>query len=459
MRSAALLALVVVLTGCAGPVSNTRPEVTLPAQYGAAPEATRVAIGADWWTLYNDAALNALVDAALARNTDLLLAISRVDETAALVGQARAAQWPELDLNGSATRSRTSTLNNQPIPQPVSSSFRLALATSFEIDLWGRLRNASAAAQQQLLAAQYARDTVKLALAASTAQAYFALHALDAQLAVNGAALRSRGESLGLVERRANGGLASPLEVAQARSALAAIAAQRPDLQRQRSQLENQLGLLIGQPGRTVAVDTALPIALVAPPGLPSELLDRRPDIAQAEALLRASRAQVEVVRAAMFPTISLTGLFGGQSADLGDLFKSGARIWSIGPSLLFPLVDGGRNAARTDQAKAQAEAAAISYQKAVQTAFRETADALVGTEQGARQELEVEKQLAAAREALRIASRRYEAGYSGYLDVLDAQRNAQDAELALVRSRQARLDASVSLIKALGGGWVAQAR
>ena len=257
-----------------------------------------------------------------------------------------------------------------------------------------------------------------------------------------------------LVDKRAAAGLASPLEAAQARAALAAVAAQRPELQRQRSLLENQLGVLTGEAGRKLAVSNKLPAPAVPPAGLPSALLERRPDIQQAQALLRAARAQVEVARAALWPTLSLTGSFGGQSAELIDLFKSGARVWSIGPSLLLPLIDGGRNAARSDQARAQAEQAASTYQKAVQTAFREVADALAGNEQGAAQEAEVDKQRAAAVEAQRIATRRYEAGYSGYLEVLDAQRNVQDADLALLRTRAQRLDASVALIKALGGGW-----
>jgi outer membrane protein, multidrug efflux system len=190
------------------------------------------------------------------------------------------------------------------------------------------------------------------------------------------------------------------------------------------------------------------------PPGLPAQLLERRPDVRQAEAQLAAAQIQVEVARAAIWPTLSLTGSLGGQSAQLSDLLKSGAQIWSFGPAALLTLFDGGRNAARTDQARAQAEQAAIGYRAAALAAFRETADALVSVEQGALQEAEVEVQRAEAVEALRIANRRYEAGYSGFLDVLEAQRGVQDAELAMVRVRQIRLDASVALIKALGGGW-----
>ena len=465
----ATLAALGVLGACAtveAPAS--RPQLELPAQFSQPAQSsaqpatpTESKIGRDWWALYGDAGLTTLVDAALQNNTDLRLAVARVDETAALLGLARAAQWPSVELNASVTRSRVSTLNGQPVgPSGAeSTTHRAAVSTAFEIDLWGRLRSASASAQQQMLAAVYARDTVQLALAASTVQTYFGLRSLDAQLAVNATQLRSRADSLRLVERRAAGGVASALDAALARTALSAVRAQKPELQRQRGMLENQLGQLTGRPGLALTASTAaLNLPATPPPGLPAQLLERRPDVRQAEAQLSAAQIQVDVVRKAIWPTISLTGSFGSQSAALADLLKSGAQIWSFGPSLLLNLFDAGRNEARTDQARAQAEQAAIGYQKAALAAFRETADGLVNTEQNALQEAEVEVQRTEAVEALRIANRRYEAGYSGFLDVLEAQRSVQDAELALVRVRQARLEASVGLIKALGGGWVAAA-
>ena len=463
MATSALVAL----GGCTthSPPATPRPQVQLPALFsqqaaqgsGPSAAAAEAKIGGDWWVLYGDASLSALVGATLQNNTDLALAVARVDETAALLGLARATQWPSVDLNAAVTRSRISALNGQPVAPSgaESTTHRVTLATSFEIDLWGRLRNASAAAQQQMLAAVYARDTVRIALAASAVQSYFGVRSLDAQLAVNAAQLRSRADSLRLVERLAAGGVASALDAALARTALAAARAQTPELRRQRGLLENQLGQLTGQPGLALAASTAqLNLPATPPPGLPSQLLERRPDVRQAEAQLGAAQIQVDVVRKAIWPTISLTGSFGSQSAALADLLRSGAQIWSVGPQLLLSLFDAGRNEARTDQARAQAEQAAVGYRKAALAAFRETADALVGAEQYALQETEIEVQRVEAVEALRIANRRYEAGYSGFLDVLEAQRSVQDAELALVRVRQARLEASVALIKALGGGW-----
>ena len=457
-------AAICVLGGCANEPRISRPEVVLPAQFtpasaaAAAPADATLGSG-DWWALYGDGTLNEIVSAALRNNTDLRIAVARVDETVAVLGLTRAAQWPSVDLGASATRSRISTLNGQPAPPggPESTTHRVALATAFEVDLWGRLRNASAGAQQQLLAATYARDTVQLALTASATQTYFGLRSLDAQLAVNEAQIRSRVDTLRLVERRAAGGVASALDAALARTALAATRSQRPELQRQRALLEHQLAQLTGQPGMAFAAATQpLNIPPGLPAGLPAQLLERRPDVRQAEVQLAAAQIQVEVNRAAIWPTITLTGSLGSQSESLTDLLKTGAQIWSIGPAMLVSLFDAGRSAARTEQARALAEQAAIGYQRAALNAFRETSDALVGIEQAALQEVEVDVQRREANDAQRIANRRFEAGYSGFLDVLEAQRGVQDAELAWVRVRQARLDASVALIKALGGGWAA---
>jgi multidrug efflux system outer membrane protein len=288
-------------------------------------------------------------------------------------------------------------------------------------------------------------------------QAWTALRALDAQGAAVAAQLQLRRDSLGLVRRRVAGGVAAGLEQAQAEGAVAALAAQGLELSRQRALLAHQIGQLAGQPGLEIPVDARpLPQPPTAPPGLPSELLQRRPDLQQAEAAMRASFAQFDVVRKSAWPTLALTGSLGAQSAELADLLKFGARAWTLGPSLLATLFDAGRAEARSAEARARAEQAAIGWQKAAQTAFREVADALAGAERLAAQEAETERQREAAREALRIATRRYETGYGGYFEVLDAQRGLSEAELQTLRVRQARLDAGVALMKALGGGWQA---
>jgi outer membrane protein, multidrug efflux system len=449
--------LPLMLAACSSTPPPQRPALSLPAQYVGQTDSARPVLAADWWKLYGEPGLNDLVDRALATNLDLRLAAARVDETAVAVGLARAAQWPSLDLSSSVTRSRASVLTGQPASPngPESTSHRVSLNTSFEVDLWGRLRNATQAAQEQLLASQYARDTVRVALVGTVVQTWFAIRSLDVQQETVARQLQLRVDSAALVKRRADGGIASGLDVAQAESQLAALAAQQIELKRQRELLVNQLALLVGQPGLQLPFEARpLPQPAPVPAGLPSDLLLRRPDVQQAEASMRALFEQFEVTRKSAWPTLSLTGSFGAQSADLLDLLKAGARTWSIGPSLLVSLFDAGRAQARNDEARARAEQASISWQKTAQVAFREVGDALVGVQQFAAQEAEVERQSRAALEAQRISARRYDAGYSGYLDVLDAQRVAQDAELALQRIRQARLDAHVALQKALGGGW-----
>ncbi|EHR73344.1 efflux transporter, outer membrane factor lipoprotein, NodT family [Burkholderiales bacterium JOSHI_001] len=456
------LAVAAALAACAQPQPPKTPANTLPARFAASDASASAVLSTRWWTLYDEPALDALVQQALDSNLDLRAAAARVDETAVAVGLARAAQWPTLDASAAFTRSRSSALNGTPsLPGgPESSTHRVGLSTSFEIDLWGRLRNATQAAQEQLLAAEYARDAVRLATVGALVQAWWSVRALDAQQALLAQQRQMRQDSLDLVAKRVRGGVASGLDAAQAESAVATLDVQQAELQRQRALLVNGIGLLAGQPDLSVPVDRrVLPVPVTVPAGLPSELLTRRPDVQQAEAAMRASFAQFDVVKKSAWPTLSLTGSLGLQSQDLTDLLKSGARTWSLGPSLLVSLFDAGRNAARADEARARAEQAAIAWQRASQVAFREVADALANAQGLNTQEQHLLRQQRAAQEALRIANRRYENGYSGFLDVLESQRSALDADLGLLRLRQQRMDASVALVKALGGGWEAPAR
>ena len=411
---------------------------------------------ADWWTLYRDPALDALVAGALARNADVRIAIAQLEEAEAVLREASATLSPQVDLAASASRSRVTQLGTLPTTLPLRDDRRLALSSAFELDLWGRLRRGAQAAEAQLLASRYARDVVALGLAGATAQAWFALRSLDAQVAVTRESLQVRVESLEVVRARARGGVVSDLDVNQAEAARAEAALQLIELQRQRASVERQLGALAGQPGlRVPAGDLrALPLPPLPPAGLPSALLDRRPDIRQAEAVLQGANARIGVARAAMMPTISLTGSLGGQSADLSDLLRAGARIWSLGFGLALPVFDAGRLQARAEQAEARERQALAGYQKSIESAFREVGDALTNGERSAAAESDLQVRLDAARNSTRLARSRYESGYSGYLELLDAQRTQNDAQLALIRNRQARLSYSVDLMKALGGGW-----
>jgi multidrug efflux system outer membrane protein len=458
MLAAALAAIG--LAGCAavGP-DYERPAIELPARYPSAAAGAQIAVPAQWWTLYGDATLNGLVEAALTRNADIRLAVARVDEAEAALREVDAALLPEVDLGANVTRSRSSALNAQPIPPGVplvQKSHKLALSTTFELDFWGHLRRTAEAARAQALASRYARDVVGLTLAGTTTQVYFGLRAIDAQILVTRESLAAREESSKLVGSRARGGLASDLDVNQAEAARADAAVQLKELLRQRLAYDHQLGALTGKLDLALPQGDLrnLPVPPVPPAGLPSTLVDQRPDVRQAEQNLISANAQIGVAKAAQLPTFSLTGSYGGQSEALSNLLVSGGRIWSLGIGALMPIIDSGRYAARTAQAEARQRQSVASYQKSLETAYREVADALTNVQQTTETEADLQASVDAARNSLRLSRLRYEAGYSGFLDVLDAQRTANSAELALVRNRQSRLAYSVDLMKALGGGW-----
>jgi outer membrane protein, multidrug efflux system len=459
--AAAWLAAALALTGCTAVGPNfERPDVPVPVAFGGTTDgATVEGVQPRWWTLYGDPLLTKLVDDALTRNADVRAAAARVDEAEAVLAQARAATFPEIDLSGGITRTRSSTLGAQPVPVGVpvtQTSNRLVLSTAFEIDFWGRLRRADEAARAQALASRHAESVIGLTLAGATAQTYFALRSLDAQAGAVRGTVGIREESLELARRRAAGGLSSDLDVVQASGALADARLQLSELIRQRALLENQLGVLSGAPGLRVPPGdlAAMPVPPLPPAGLPSSLVDRRPDLRQTEQALAAATALIGVAKAQEYPSFSLTGLLGTQTADLADIARSGGRIGTLGLSLFWPVLDAGRYAARTREAEARAEQAAAAYEKAVQVAWREVADALGNTGSAARVEADIDARLQAAREALRLTRIRYEAGYSAYLEVLDAQRTLNSAELTSIQNRQSRLAYSVDLMKALGGGW-----
>jgi multidrug efflux system outer membrane protein len=450
MKKAILAALM--LSGCMVGPDYKRPDAQLPVTFAEPASQATPAIAAQWWTLYRDPLLDQLIAQGLERNADVRLAVARVEEAEAALREAQATVFfPLVQGNAGASRSRTlqfGTANN----------FSLGLSTSFEVDLWGRLRRAERAVQDQLLASQYGRDTVRLTLAATIARAYFAARSLDSQLVASGEILRAAEESLALARKRSDAGVTSALDVYQAASLQSAAAAQAKEIARQRATVVHQLGTLTGRldlsvPSKDIA---SLPVPPLPPAGLPSLLLERRPDVRQAEAQLAAATERIGVARAAQFPTLSLTGSLGLQSNDLDALFKPGAHVWSVGANVLGPILDGGRYRARTEQAEAQARQAEALYQRAVETAFREVSDALSNVRLAADSEADLVARLDAARNALRLAQRRYEQGYSAYLEVLDAQRTLNDAQLAFIRNRQAYLSYTVDLMNSLGGGWAA---
>jgi multidrug efflux system outer membrane protein len=457
-----VLAGALLLGGCMLGPDYERPAMDLPKAYTQADLGTTAPVPLDWWKLYGDAMLNELVASTLERNADIRFAVARIEEADANLRAANAAFLPEIDLGGNANRTRFSTTTALPSPPGVPvlrNDVRLALSTSFELDFWGHLRRGVEGVRAQMLATRYARDVVALTLQGLTAQAYFGLRSLDAQIIVTRETMATRENALAYVRARARGGVASELEVAQAEGARADIATQSRDLERQRALIEHQLAALTGRLDLIVGIGDlrALPMPPLPPPGLPSALLERRPDIQQAEQQLVSANAQIGVAKAAMFPTISLTGFAGGESSTLSSLLNNrGSGIWSIGFGLNLPIFDAGRYRALTDAAIARQHQAVAGYQKAIETGFREVADALVTVRLTSSSEKDYQTSVDAARRALRLSRMRYEAGYSPFLEVLDAQRTANISELAALRNRQSLLSASVDLMKALGGGWSA---
>ncbi len=460
MNKLALLALLLV-AGCTtvGP-DYKRPATELPSGFDLNESQGQPDIPADWWKLYGDAKLDELVAAALERNADVRLAAARVLEAQGALREADAALFPDVSASYGYTGNRVSrfttppgTVSGFPAVRGVNSAL---LSTNYEVDFWGRYARGSEAARAGLLGSQYARDTVALTLAGTLAQSYFALRSLDVQVEVLERTIKTRSDALELAKARLQAGLASELDVFQAQGALSDALVQKRDTERQRAIVERQLGQLAGQSGLKVEAGDLfkLPVPPTPPAGLPSALLDRRPDIRNAEQGLVATNAQIGVAKAALFPQLNLTAAAGVQSAAFQNLLSTGAGIWTLGFAVALPVFDGGRRSARVEQAEAREQQALASYQKAVETGFREVSEGLINVEQSGATEGDLMKRLDAARNSLDLSNARYEAGYSPFLEVLDAQRTANDAELAFVRNRQARLAFTVDLIKALGGGW-----
>jgi len=454
-----------ILAGCTtvGPDYKRPDVVPLPKEYtepAPAQTSAGATVPADWWSLYQDATLNDLVASARKGNADVRLAIARVQEAEGALREVRASIFPEVVGNASYVRQGVSTKAQPPVPAGIATvrpNYQGLVSTSYEVDFWGRVSRANEAARATLLSNQLSRDVVDITLAGGIAQAYFALRSLDAQIAVLDNSIRVRRESLDIAQTRLQAGLAPELDVFQAQGALADALVQRREATRSRALVEHQLAQLAARPDLKIVPGDlfALPMTPVAPAGLPSALLDRRPDIRQAEETLVAANAQIGIARAALFPTVSLTAAAGVQSAQFADLVGGpGAAIWNVGVALSAPIFDAGRRSARVDQAAARREQAVAGYQRAIETGFREVADALVNVQQTGESEAELKDRLDAARNALELSTLRYQSGYSPYLEVLDAQRTANDAELAYVRNRQSRLAFSVDLMKALGGGW-----
>ncbi len=462
VRLAAAVTATLLLAGCVVGPDYVRPASTLPEHYPTVGDESRATapVNPEWWMLFGDPGLNALIQQALAANQDLQAAVARLEASEAAARAVGAAFYPAVGLDASASRNRISgeTASGRESGSLRYNNRRAALTLSYEVDLWGRVQRSNEAARAEVLSSRFGRDSIRLALIGQVANEYLALRSHDAQLEVTRQTLESRRESRKIVQARLEAGSASGLELAQAESALSGAQGQWSQVKRLRALAENQLGLLTGQPGLRIAAASLeqIPLPPTPPAGLPSSLLAARPDVRQAEENLVAANARIGVAKAAYFPSIGLTGLYGGESVALADLFSGSAGIWSAAIGLAMPIFDAGKTGAGVDQATAIQQESIATYRKTLQTAFREVSDAIVNLGDYADEEAAFAAQVAASRRALDLAQTRYASGYAAYLDVLDSQRTLNAAQLLYLASRKNRLSAAVDLFKALGGGWQA---
>jgi multidrug efflux system outer membrane protein len=409
-----------------------------------------------WWTLFDDPTLDDLEARAIAANQDLRAAAARVEQAAAAAGLARSAYWPQLAVGGSVTRERTSGTTENVFPNSLTSTYRAPLAVAWELDLFGRVRRLSESARADFDASAATFEAVRLSLTSEVAANYFALRALDREIALldDTAALRRR--ALTLISARWKSGAGTELDTARAETELATAQAEIAAVSNRRAALQNALAVLTGEPASSfkLALAASSDAPLTVPPGLPSDLLERRPDIAAAERALAAANARIGVAKAAFFPAISLTGSAGFASGEMDNLFHADSRIWSIGPSLYLPIFQGGRNRANLERSRAVFDESVAVFRQHVLVAFREVQDALTATRLLAEEAEAQDRALASAQRAAAIAQIRYDAGFVTYLEVVDAQRTALATERAGTQLKAQRLNTSVALIKALGGGW-----
>lgn len=450
------LAAAVALGGCAVGPDYRRPALPAPEGFYGSPGPSSEASLADtkWWDLFGDPVLRSLIEEALRNGYDVRLAAARVEEARARYGIAGSLYYPEVGVSAGLSRLHTSAYAT---PGNVTGNQITANGLlSWELDVWGRIRRLNEAARAQYLATEEGRRGVELSLVADVASAYFDLRELDAELEISRRTRATFQDTYDLFERRLEGGAASALETARAEVLLANASAGIPALEQRIVARENQITLLLGRPPGPVPrggalTEQALPPAV--PAGLPSALLLRRPDVREAEQTLVAANANVGVARAAFYPTLSLTGLLGGLSPGLRDLFAAG-RTWSIGTGLLGPLFAGGGLRAQERVARAQFDQARVAYEEAVTRALGEVSSGLVAIDKLAVEETERGREVNAARESVRLATRRYESGFSAYFEVLDALQLLLPAETALAQTRRDRLTAFVSFYRSLGGGW-----
>lgn len=455
--------LLVGLGGCMLGPDYVRPKVEVPASYRFAPGEAADMANSAWWGQFDDPVLNELIATALVENRDVKVASARVDEFLGQFVSTRSALFPQVSAGFDAARqrsSRTGAIPLSPTIPAVSNQFQATLNANWDLDLFGKVRRETEAARANLRASEEARRATILTLVASVASSYITLRSLDRQLEIANATTASRADSVKVFTARFNGGEVSQLELAQSQSEYEATLATISQLDTQIAQQENVLSVLLGRNPGPIARGRALAEleTPAVPAGLPSDLLERRPDLRQAEQSLIAQNALIGAARALYFPSISLTGLFGSVSAQFSNLFTGPSRVWSYAGAATLPIFTGGNITGQVHQAEARQQEALFAYQKAIEVAFQQVDDALVALQKSREQLATQGRQLDALRTYERLARLRYEGGYTSYIEVLDAERTLFNAELSYTQTRSTTLTSLVNLYMAMGGGWVVTA-
>jgi multidrug efflux system outer membrane protein len=460
MKTRLIAAMVaVLLSSCTVGPDYRRPDVDTPASWRFEEKDARGPVDAKWWKRFDDPVLDEMMDSALKENKDVLIAAARIDEYRGRYIAVRGEMFPEAGAQAAAARQRATQENItgwQKGLSPEYSTYQATLNAGWEIDLWGKLRRATEAARADLLGREESRRAVMLTLEAAVAGSYIDLRNLDRQLEIARKTLETRRASLDLFNLRFSGGVVSELELSQVKSEYESARAAIPQIEKSISQGENALNVLMGRnPGpvkRGKSIDELSMPGI--PAGLPSTLLERRPDVRQAEQDLIAANARIGVARAAYFPSLSLTGMFGSVSVELDNLFTGPAQTWNFGGSVVLPIFMAGRIYGQEKATEAQQKQALIRYRQVIQGAFREVEDNLVDQHR-TKEKMEAQAaQVASLRTYRDLALLRYENGYSSYLEVLDAERNLFNMELTYIQTKGALFRAMVNLCKSMGGGW-----
>ena len=452
--------LCLLLASCAVGPNYRPPALDVPPSFRGSPTlvSSNTLAELPWWDFFKDTNLTSLIGIALTNNYDVRIAIARVEQARAILAQNRAIFFPQIGYGGQIGRAKNATTagvfsnNGRTVD-----TFALDANAAWEVDLWGRIRRLNEAARAQYLATQEARTGVALSVISEVAQAYFRLLAFDAQLAIARRSTNSFGESLRIFSQRLEQGVVSKLEAAAAQAALSSAAATVPELERQVMVQENAVNVLLGRNPGPIARGLELlqeNFPLTVPPGLPSDLLRRRPDILQDEQLLRSANAQVGVAVANFFPQLNLTGLFGQVSPELSAFTSGTANAWSVAAGLTGPLFEGGRLVGQYRQSKAAWEEARLRYQATVLGAFREVSDDLIAVEKLEQERVQQAQAVQAYQVAVQVSMERYVAGRASYYEVLQEQQLLFPAENALVQIELNQRLAMVQLYQALGGGF-----